>query len=372
MMNPPLRGEDPAPASHDATGRMRAPWSGALALLSAALFGASTPLAKLLLDHADPLLLAGLLYLGSGVGLTLLEGARRLHRPALTAEAALRGVQWVWLGLAIACGGIAAPALLMYGLAGTSAAAAALLLNLEPLCTVLLAWLVFGEAVGARVGVGMVAIGAGALVLTWPGADATGTVGAIAAVGAACLGWALDNNVTRKVSLTDPVRIAALKGWVAAVVNITAALARGAALPTASTVVGAAAVGALGYGLSLVLFVRALRDLGAARTGAYFSLAPFFGAALAVLVLADPLSAPLIVAGLSMAVGVWLHLTEHHAHEHAHAEMTHAHAHVHDEHHQHTHRESDPAGEPHAHAHRHPALRHRHPHFPDIHHRHRH
>jgi drug/metabolite transporter (DMT)-like permease len=344
----------------------------ALALVSAALFGASTPLAKVLLADTDPLMLAGLLYLGSGGGLALFQGLRRLRPRVVPGEAALAGRDWLWLGLAILCGGIAAPALLMYGLVGTSAAAAALLLNLEPILTVLLAWLAFGEGMGARVGLGMAAIGAGALVLSWPGSGVTGTVGALAAIGAACLGWALDSNLTRKVSSTDPVRIAALKGWVAGAVNVAAALARGAALPPALSMGLAAVVGALGYGLSLVLFVRALRDLGAARTAAYFSLSPFFGAALAVTMFAGELSAPLVIAGLSMGLGVWLNLTERHVHEHPHRELTHDHAHVHDEHHQHPHRGSDPAGEPHAHAHRHLDSTHRHPHFPDIHHHHPH
>jgi drug/metabolite transporter (DMT)-like permease len=351
---------------------VRAPLGASLALLSAALFGASTPLAKLLLNDADPLMLAGLLYLGSGVGLAAFEGLRRLRRRGPAPEAALEGGQWLWLGLAIACGGIAAPALLMYGLAGTSAAAAALLLNLEPIFTAVLAWFVFGEGVGVRVALGMAAIAAGAIVLSWPGSGAAGEPVAMMAIGAACLGWALDNNLTRKVSLTDPVRIASLKGCVAGVVNVGAALAGGAAMPAAASVGMAGAVGVLGYGVSLVLFVRALREVGAARTGAYFSLSPFFGAALALVLFAGELSAQLIVAGLCMGVGVWLHLTEHHTHAHHHLELEHDHSHVHDVHHHHTHVGHHPSGEPHAHQHRHPPLTHRHPHFPDAHHHHRH
>lgn len=343
-----------------------------LALLSAALFGASTPLAKLLLQDVDPLMLAGLLYLGSGAGLLTFHGLRRLGRRGARAEAALEGTQWVWLGLAILAGGIAAPALLMYGLAEASAAATALLLNLESIFTVLLAWLVFGEGVGGRIALGMTAIAAGALVLSWQGPAAAGHPAAMVAIGAACLGWAIDNNLTRKVSLTDPVQIAALKGCVAGVVNVVAALSRGAAVPPAASIGTAAAVGLVGYGISLVLFVRALREVGAARTGAYFSLAPFFGAVLAVMVFAHELSAQVVIAGLLMGAGVWLHLTERHVHTHEHVDLDHDHAHVHDEHHQHAHGGHEPPGEPHTHRHRHRPVTHGHPHFPDAHHHHPH
>jgi drug/metabolite transporter (DMT)-like permease len=343
-----------------------------LALLSAALFGASTPLAKLLLLDVDPLMLAGLLYLGSGAGLAALLAARRLHGGRAPAEASLEGGQWTWLGLAILSGGVLAPALLMYGLSRASAAATALLLNLEPIFTALLAWFVFGEGVGRRVALGMTAIAAGAVVLSWQGPDAIGEPGAVIAIAAACLGWALDNNFTRKVSLTDPVQISALKGCAAGLVNTAIALARGARLPGLASVGMAAAVGLVGYGISLVLFVRALRDIGAARTGAYFSLAPFFGAVLAIALFADELSAQVVAAGALMALGVWLHLTEQHQHEHHHAELEHDHAHVHDAHHQHAHAGHESPREPHAHRHRHAALTHGHPHFPDIHHQHPH
>ena len=351
---------------------MTAPRGATLALLSAALFGASTPLAKILLRDIDPVMLAGLLYLGSGVGLLTFQAARRLGRAGEPAEASLEGTQWLWLGLAILFGGIVAPALLMFALSGGSAAATALLLNLEPIFTVLLAWFVFGEGVGARIAVGMALIATGALVLSWQGPSAMGHPAAWLAVVVACLGWALDNNFTRKVSLTDPVQIAALKGCVAGVVNVAIALARGAVVPSPVVASMAGVVGLLGYGVSLVLFVHALREVGAARTGAYFSLAPFFGAVLAVMLFVDELSVQLAVAGVLMAAGVWLHLTERHAHEHDHPEEEHDHVHVHDEHHQHVHAGHEPRGERHAHRHRHEPLTHRHPHFPDLHHHHWH
>jgi hypothetical protein len=195
--------------------------------------------------------------------------------------------------------------------------------------------------------------------------------GALAIVGA-CLAWGTDNNLTRRLSAADPVQIAMLKGLVAGAVNLGLALWHGAALPPASPLLGGALVGFFGYGVSLVLFVLALRHLGAARTGAYFSTAPFIGSVLALLMFSEPVTVRLVVAAALMGVGLWLHLIEHHEHEHEHEGMLHEHSHVHDDHHRHTHGPDDPPREPHVHAHRHAPMVHRHPHYPDLHHRHTH
>jgi drug/metabolite transporter (DMT)-like permease len=192
------------------------------------------------------------------------------------------------------------------------------------------------------------------------------------AIVGACIAWGLDNNLTRKVSLADPLQIVELKGLIAGPVNLALGLLAGGHLPGASVSMAAGLVGFLGYGVSLVLFVYALRHLGTARTGAYFSTAPFLGAVAALALLQEPLTAQLLAAGVLMGIGVWLHLTEHHEHEHLHEPLEHAHPHVHDEHHQHVHGPDDPLGEPHTHAHRHEPLRHRHPHVPDMHHHHKH
>lgn len=339
------------------------------ALVSAALFGVSVPLAKLLLGAIAPHLLAGLLYLGSGVGLAVIRaGAPRARRGA-----ALTPDDRRWLAAAIACGGIAAPLLLLYGLRATTGSTAALLLNLEAVFTALLAWLVFRENAGARVVLGLLAIVAGGLVLgvSAPASGASSTAG-IAAIAGACLCWGLDNNLTRKIAAADPHVIAASKGLVAGAVNTSLALAAGAAVPPVTAIAGALALGFCAYGLSLVLFVRALRDLGASRTGAYFATAPFLGALAAILLLGEPFTPLLGLAGALMGLGVWLHLTEHHAHEHAHAALDHSHAHVHDAHHRHRH-DVDWHGEaPHTHPHHHAPLVHSHEHHPDIHHRHEH
>lgn len=340
---------------------------GVLAALAAALlFGAGTPFAKLLLEGASPWLLAGLLYLGSGTGLFIY---RLVARPA---PVAMKAPDRAWLAAAIVAGGIAGPALLMIGLSGMQASGTSLLLNAEGVFTALIAWFVFRENFDRRIALGMVLIVAGAVVLSWPGSAEFGAVLPALAVLGACLAWALDNNFTRKVSLGDATFIAMAKGLIAGATNIALALAAGAQLPSASIVAGAALVGLLSYGVSLVLFVVALRELGTARTGAYFSTAPFAGALIALFLLAEPLTWQLATAGALMAAGVWLHLTERHVHVHTHSRMEHEHRHVHDEHHQHAHDEGvDPAA-PHVHAHVHEPMTHEHPHYPDAHHRHRH
>ena len=347
-------------------------WPGVpLALLSAALFGISTPFAKLLLgDGVSPWLLAGLLYLGSGIGLALLQLARKVNRAA-SAEAPLRGADLPWLALVVLSGGVIGPLLLMLGLATTAASTASLLLNLESLATMALAWILFGEHVDRRLLLGAAAILSGAVLLSWQGGPEGFGWGAVAIAGA-CAAWGLDNNLTRRLSAADPVQIALIKGLAAGAVNLVLALVAGAQLPSAGAIGGAAAIGFVGYGVSLVLFVLGLRHLGAARTGAYFATAPFIGAVVAIALLGEPVTTLLIIAGLLMACGVYLHLAEAHEHEHMHEAFEHEHRHTHDMHHQHAHEPGDPAGEPHTHRHRHMPLVHKHPHYPDLHHRHAH
>lgn len=337
-----------------------------IALCSAALFGASTPLAKLLLGAVDPWMLAGLLYLGAGIGL----GVVHLLRQGIglgSAEASLARADLGWLALVILFGGVMGPLLLLFGLRLSGAASASLLLNLESAATLGIAWLVFRENVDRRLLLGAAAIVTGALALSWqPGASVI-SAGSVL-IAAACLCWAIDNNLTRKLSGADPLQIAMLKGLVAGGVNLGIALGMGQSLPGPALILGSGLVGFLGYGLSLVLFVTALRHLGTARTGAYFALAPFVGAVLAVGLLGDNVSWQLGLAAGLMGLGLWLHLSERHDHDHSHAVIDHDHRHRHDVHHQHGH---DDLG-PHSHPHHHGPLRHAHGHFPDLHHRHGH
>ena len=337
-------------------------------LASALLFGAGTPLAKLLLSaDVSPVLLAGLLYSGSGAGLGVYRLVRRPGRVRI-----VRGEIPALAG-AVFFGGLAGPVLLMLGLAHMPATGASLLLNAEGAFTAALAWFVFKENVDRRIAVGMVAIVAGAAVLSVPSGASFASLWPAVAILAACLCWGLDNNLTRMVSLNDATWLAAIKGGVAGPANLVIAFAFGARLPGLLQIGAAAVIGLFAYGISLTLFIVGMRHVGTARASAYYSVAPFFGAILA-LAFGEPVTWPLIVAAGLMAVGVWLHLTERHEHEHTHDAITHEHWHVHDEHHQHAHEPGQevPDGVRHTHVHTHEPITHTHPHYPDAHHRHRH
>lgn len=342
-----------------------------LGLAAALLFGASTPLAKALLQEVDPGLLAGLLYLGAGIGLGALGLVRRMSGQ-VTNEGSLTKRDVPWLAGAVLAGGVVGPVLLMVGLQKTSAANASLMLNSEAVLTAVLAWTLFKENFDRRILLGMIAIVAGAIVLSWAGRpEGTSGIGELL-IALACLAWAIDNNVTRNISGADPQLIAGVKGLAAGLINCGIALAMGAEFPSAWYLLGAGVVGFLGYGLSLQLYVLALRHVGTARTGAYFSVAPFAGALVSFAMFSSSLTAAYAVAAGLMAIGVWLHLSELHDHEHTHDEMWHDHKHVHDEHHQHEHPEDVDPTKPHSHLHHHTVLAHKHPHYPDLHHRHSH
>jgi drug/metabolite transporter (DMT)-like permease len=344
------------------------------ALGAALLFGASTPLAKLLVGDVSALLLAGLLYLGSGLGLSILLGLRRAREHA-SEQAATHLViprkEVPWLLGAIIFGGMLGPALLMVGLTQTTGASASLLLNVEGVLTAVIAWVVFRENADRQIVLGMLAIVAGGALLSWEPGGASFSTGALFIVGA-CLCWAIDNNLTRKVSTNDAMLVAGLKGLVAGACNTALALANGASMPALPTVGASLLVGFFGYGLSLTLFVVGLRVLGTARAGAYFSVAPLFGVVISLAVWPSVPTPLFWAAAALMVLGVWLHVRERHQHEHSHEPLAHSHPHRHDEHHQHAHEFDWNSAEPHAHQHRHEVLTHKHPHYPDIHHRHAH
>jgi drug/metabolite transporter (DMT)-like permease len=337
------------------------------AILAAVLFGAATPFAKVLVSEVQPIFLAGLLYLGSGLSLMLVYllwgRSHSTEAPLVTSDAP-------WLAGAVLCGGILAPALLMIGLSKLNASIASLLLNLEGVFTALLAWFAFREHFSVRTMVGMSLIVAGSVILSWPEEGLALPFGSVAIVGA-CLCWGIDNNLTQKVSAGNPVFIAASKGIVAGFVNLGIGVSLGAVFPSFSILAGAIAVGCLGYGVSLVLFVMSLRHLGTARTGAYFSAAPFVGAVLSIMVLHEPFGAIFLVVAILMGAGIWLHLTEKHLHEHVHGLAIHCHSHSHGPHHRHE-QESCVDDDSHTHSHVHERLSHEHHHYPDIHHRHEH
>jgi drug/metabolite transporter (DMT)-like permease len=336
----------------------------ALGLLAAALFGASIPVIKRLAADADPLVLAGLLYLGAGAALALV----RAVRPG--AEARLRASDAPWLAAIVAAGAIAGPALMVFGLRRLPGVPAALLLNVEAPLTALLAVAAFGEHLSGRGWAAAALLGAGATALAAaPGALRVDFAGALALV-CACAAWALDTNLTQRLSLRDPVALVRFKGLAGGACTLLVGLASGGRLPGAREVAAALAVGALGYGASIVWHVEAMRVLGAARQSALFATAPFAGALLSVPLLHERVTLRDGIAAVLMAAGVLLLLRERHEHVHVHEPVEHEHLHAHDEHHRHDH--EGPVSEPHTHVHRHERMEHSHPHASDLHHRHKH
>lgn len=341
--------------------------AGTIAALAAAgLFGLGTPYAKRLLAAAHPLLLSGLLYLGAGSALTIARTWRA------DAETPLRREDRGTLLAVIAFGGILGPLLMLVGLHRVSGVVGALLLNLEAPLTMLLAVALFGEHLGRRATVAAGLIVLGAVLLTASGPAGSADAWGAAAIGAACACWALDNNLTQRLSLRDPIAIGRAKTLAAGACSVVAAVALGARLPTLPVLCGALLLGSVSYGASVVLAIIAMRRIGAARQAAYFATAPFVGALAALPVLGERLGAHEVAAIVPLLAGVTLLVRERHVHRHVHEVMEHEHGHVHDEHHRHGHASDDPPGEPHAHRHRHDPLTHAHPHSSDLHHRHRH
>ncbi len=335
-------------------------------LTAAALFGLSAPLAKPLLASTSPLTLAGLLYLGGGLALTVASLVRQRpnEAPLLREDAPL-------VGLLVLCGGIVGPVLMLFALQRASASGVSLLLNLEGPFTLAIAALAFHEHVGWRGLASLAAVVAGALVLSLPSTPVRLPLVAGLCVAGACLAWGLDNNLTRALSLRDPVALVRVKTLGAGLCSLALSLfVLRQSLPGWRTTLLALALGAASYGTSILLDAYALRMLGAAREAAYFATAPFLGALGAVVLLQEKLSPSTLVAGGVMGVGVWLLLSERHGHTHSHEAVEHEHRHVHDAHHQHSH--AAEVAEPHSHPHQHSPLTHDHPHVPDAHHHHRH
>lgn len=336
-------------------------------LLAAALFGVSAPIAKRLLADVSPQVLAGLLYLGAGLALSLY----RVVRPRLT-EARIQRSDIAPLVAIVLAGGTLAPVLMLVGLSRVSALTGSLLLNLEAPFTIALAVLVFGEHLGRTAATAMLCIIGGAAVLKLAPGQLGADLWGVLAIACACLLWGVDNNLTQRLSLRDPFMLVAIKALAAGSINLLIGLARGGGLPAPRWLLLALAVGALSYGISVVLDAYALRLVGAAREAGYFATAPFVGALASTVILSESLRRIDLIAMALMGIGVTLLLRERHGHEHVHEALSHEHAHTHDAHHQHQHSPHDPTGEPHSHPHTHAPLVHDHPHAPDLHHRHSH
>lgn len=341
-------------------------------ILAAVLFGMSAPLSKVLLDRVDPVLLAGLLYLGAGGSLGLLLLIGRAFG-ANSREAHLERRDRPWLAGAVISGGIAGPILLLLGLQRTPAATTSLLLNLEVVATGLIAFALFRESVGWRVWWAIAAISSGGVLLTLdPGASCAISAGALLVLGA-CLAWGIDNNLTERISLKDPKRIVAIKGLAAGAFSFALGIALGRPLPSAIHALYGLVLGTVSYGASIFLFVRSLRQVGAARTGALFAMAPFAGVAGSLILFRELPGWTFFAALPLMIVAAALLAGEKHEHVHVHAGLTHIHGHRHDDrHHEHAHSEDVTSYDRHAHQHTHHGLIHTHPHKPDPHHRHKH
>ena len=344
------------------------------AFLAAALFGASAPIAKLLLEDIEPVLLAGLLYLGSGMGAVLLRGFQTWstkQNQSMT-EARLKFEDLPWLGGALLCGSVAAPIILFYSLRVTPAATIALLLNFEGVATTLIAALIFREAIGGWVWASIGVITVAGSFLSWDASGNWGFSGGAIGVMATCVLWGLDNNFTRNVSAKNPLDIVAIKGLGAGGISLTLAVILGSPMPRWPVVGLTMLLGSLSYGLSIMLFILALRNLGTARTSAIFSSAPFIGALFSLAIFQETPTLTFIVAFVLMGVGASLLLGEQHRHVHAHPVATHEHRHRHDDdHHNHV-LAGHQSQEDHSHPHLHERLVHMHAHVPDIHHWHNH
>jgi drug/metabolite transporter (DMT)-like permease len=340
-----------------------------LAILSAALFGVSPVLCKLVMGEMSPAFLAGLLYLGSGIALRIFLLVQRRNSFQELKRVSQRN-RLKLLG-AVLSGGVVAPLFLAYGIKYGTASQVTLLLNLETVATTLIAWLIFDEYIGPRVWTGkiLILIAASILVLKSEGGISLSISGILVIF--ACIFWGLDNNLTREVVELSSTAFACIKGFVAGIFNILLALIFFSGSATGLQIGGTMAIGALSYGLSLVLFVDALRKIGSARTVTFFSIGPFLGTLLSVVMLGESPPAHYWFAASLMLAGIFLLCSEKHGHMHTHDVVTHQHNHTQDEHHRHLH-DDIISSNPHDHLHEHEPLTHIHGHWPDIHHRHLH
>jgi drug/metabolite transporter (DMT)-like permease len=346
-----------------------------LALLAALLFGASAPLSKLLLGSVTPVPLAALLYLGSGAGALLLRKILQWRKPA-SVKAPLSKKDLPWLAGAVAAGGIAAPILLLIGIDRTPAASASLLLNFEGVATVIIAWLIFREAIGRRIALAVGLVTFASILLTWTVGGSFGiSLGALAVISATIL-WGFDNNFTHNISARDPLLVVMVKGFAAGLFNLILSFLLGESFPNVPVILLAMLLGSISYGVSIALFILAMRGLGAARTSTLFGTAPFAGAVLSIILLGERPEGFYILAFFLMMLGAWLLLTEKHLHTHLHVSTKHEHSHTHDDDHHDHENEHDDEGVVvkglHTHIHEHMARQHAHNHSPDLHHRHDH
>jgi drug/metabolite transporter (DMT)-like permease len=342
---------------------------GLLALLAAALFGLSTPLVQRFGQGLGAFSTAALLYAGAAfVALWM--------RQPVELEAKLRRSDLPRLLAMAGFGAVIGPVALAWGLQRTSGASASLMLTLEALFTVVLAWRLYGESMDKRVATAMLFLLAGGLALVADqGLAGNAQLLGLLAVLAATAAWGLDNTLSRGVAERDPAQVVIVKSTLGATASTVLAVLFAEPMPGLTAAMALLTVGAVGYGLSLRFYLLAQRAFGAARTGSVFAFAPFIGAMGAFAFGDRSMGWIMLLAGLLMLAGVALHLMESHDHPHTHEDLEHEHAHSHDPkyadgHHLHSH-DVMPTG-PHSHPHRHEPMQHTHPHVPDAHHGHTH
>ncbi len=333
------------------------------ALLAALFFGASAPISKLLLEDVQPVLMAAFLYLGSGIGISLVKLSQRLT--SNQKEAGIRRPDVKWLAGAIISGGILAPIVLMISLNSTPASTASLLLNFEGVGTTLIALFFFRESVSRRALAAILVITLASVFLSTDFTTGFGLSPGALGVILACVLWGVDNNFTRNISAKDPLTIVAWKGLVAGTFSLLIGLSLGQQLPALTTILKILLLGFISYGLSTMLFIYSMRGLGAARTSALYGTAPLAGVLLSFIIFREPITVLFGIAAVLMVAGAWLLANEEHAHFHIHMPVVHEHRHNHDEFHGH-----DAFTSVHSHDHEHPLTEHEHGHMPDIHHRH--
>ncbi|MEN6521848.1 MAG: DMT family transporter [Armatimonadota bacterium] len=343
------------------------------AILAAALFSASTPFSKILLGKVDPLPLAALLYIGSGIGSLLFMFLRCIGQKCDEAEAPLERADIPWLVGATVAGGVVAPIILMVSLKVTPAATASMLFNFEGVATILIASLLFQEAAGRRIWTAIAFITGAGILLSLDTSGGWGiSIGALGVI-VACALWGLNNNLIRNISAKDPLKIVTIKGLCAGTFTLLLSMVLGRSFPSIPIILVALLIGSVSYGMCIMLSVLAMRSLGAGRTSAYFGTAPFIGAILSFILFREMPNIPFLLSVPLMIAGAILLLGENHCHVHKHLPMEHEHRHRHDDlHHNHTHEDGYCGHGAHSHKHKHELLVHTHPHAPDIHHRHDH
>lgn len=323
------------------------------AILAAALYAINIPLSKLLLVAVQPTMMAAFLYLGAGIGLFLLGTVSREQGEKLT-----KAEFPYTLGMIVL--DIAAPILLMLGLQYTNSANASLLNNFEIVATSLIAFFVFREALSKRLALAILLVTAASIVLTFEG---TGSFrfnrGSLLVLGAACC-WGLENNCTRMLSSKSSVQITTIKGIFSGLGSLIVALVTGEQIPGILWIFAVMVLGFVAYGLSINFYIKAQKELGAAKTSAYYSIAPFLGVLFGVLFLRETLDVRFFIGLAIMIVATVLmvkdtialqhtHAHSHsHTHAHAHGDLIHTHPHEHVHSHTHIHGEDESA---HGHTH---------------------